>query len=45
MKDILTFGVRNTIGEELINLFKKSNSNFRIISYSKVSIKKIELIF
>ena len=39
MNDILIFGIRNTVGEELISLIKSSNETFRITSYSK-SFKK-----
>lgn len=45
MNDILTFGTRNTIGEELIRLIKETNSNLRTFSYSKSLRKKNKVDF
>ena len=45
MIDILLFGIRNTIGEELISLIKNSNSNFRIITYSRSFNKENKIDF
>lgn len=39
------FGIRNSIGEELISLIKNSNSNFRIISYSRNFKKENKIDF
>ena len=45
MNNILTFGIRNTIGEELITLIKKNDTNYRIISYSRNFKKEKKIDF